>query len=105
MVKHFLEQLKDDRDKHEVAVVSPLGGGGRRAILDLVGKQNNFWGGSISNKLVFSDVGHIRGHERRAVIALVPAIPEVIPNPRKAIDVYIALSRARDVLIVIEVGG
>ena len=105
MVKHFLEQLKDDRDRHEVAVVSLLGGGGRKAILDLVGKENNSWGDSNSNKLVFSDVEHIRGHERRAVIALVPPIPEVIPNPRKVIDLYIALSRARDVLIVIEVGG
>ena len=103
LVQHFLSQLKDDCETHAVAVISLLGGGSRRILLDALGRSQNFYGAGLAEKLVFSSASHIRGHERRVVIALLPPIPEVVPNPRRAIDAYIVLSRARDVLIVIEV--
>jgi len=113
--KHFLTQLKTDVENHEVAIISLLGGGARRVLLDTIGRQSNFWteddddlvpaSGCKAHKLVFSHVNDIRGYERKVVIALVRPVPNVIDNPKHAIEAYIALSRAREVLILIEVTG
>lgn len=47
----------------------------------------------------------IRGHERKAVIVCAPAQGMASDKWGKAINSYIALSRARDRLVVIEIGG
>jgi len=113
--KHFLGQLKIDSENHEIAIISLLGGGARRVLLDTIGRQSNFWTDEDddsdasdvcrAHKLVFSHVNHIRGHERRVVIALMRPVPDLISNPKQAIEAYIALSRARELLILIEVAA
>jgi len=39
------------------------------------------------------------------VIALMRPVPDLISNPKQAIEAYIALSRARELLILIEVAA
>lgn len=56
----------------------------------------------LANNLLVTVPRIIRGHERKAIIACAPIHNNLVKDLGKAIDSYVALSRARDRLIIIE---
>jgi hypothetical protein len=79
-------------------------------IINLCQSLNRF-GISIStdleydNGILLTTPKIIRGHERKAIVVCMPSSEETIRKWGKAINSYIALSRARDRLVVIETTG
>lgn len=57
-----------------------------------------------SNKVLVTSPKVIRGHERKALIVIVSSNEYMTRDLGKAINSYIALSRARDRLFVIKIG-
>jgi hypothetical protein len=59
----------------------------------------------LANSLLVTKPRIIRGHERKAIIVCTPSRENITRDWGRAIDSYVALSRARDRLIIIEMVG
>jgi hypothetical protein len=57
---------------------------------------------SRKDGVIITAPDHIRGYERKVVIAILPSNDSLVKNPGSAIRGYVGLSRARERLIIVE---
>jgi hypothetical protein len=106
LVADIINKLRSDYTPSEIAVVYLGGGPGphvlARSLADFGVPAGTELGGK--EEVVVTVPKEIRGHERKAVIVCTPPRGAGTDKLGKAINSYIALSRARDRLVVIEIG-
>lgn len=106
MVAETAKKLHKDYLYEEIAVV--IAGG--ISNLDAIYHALNVSGIPTTSKveedkkLLLTKSRIIRGHERKAIICIMPVLPEN-SDAGKVINAYVALSRARDRLIIIQIKG
>jgi hypothetical protein len=107
LIADIINKLRADYRYSEIAVICLNGGPNSstvaRCLADFGVPVSAELGGKEAVVVTVPRV--IRGHERKAVIVCAPAQGMASDKVGKAINTYIALSRARDRLVVIEVGG
>ena len=95
---------KDYRDS-DIGLI--LNGNAREQMRDVSAQLNKFGIRTSPDlhdkeRILFTSPRDIKGHERKAIILCTPPIGTRVGRVGRAIDVYVALTRARDRLVVFE---
>lgn len=107
LVADIINKLRADYKYSEIAVICLNGGPNNNSVARCLADFGVPVSAELSGKeaVVVTVPKVIRGHERKAVIVCAPTQGVASDKVGKAINSYIALSRARERLVVIEVGG
>ena len=96
---------KDYRD-NDIALI--LNGNARKNMRDVLAQLNRFGIRTSPDlhdreRILITSPRDIKGHERKAIVLCTPPIGRRVDKVGRAIDIYVALTRARDRLVVFEI--
>ena len=100
-IRAFQKDYKDN----DIGLI--LNGNARENLRDVSAQLNKFGIRTSPDlhdreKILITSPRDIKGHERKAIILCTPPIGSRVSRVGRAIDVYVALTRARDRLIVFQ---